>query len=352
MSRAEDLFARITTLGENAIDEFIRDRQSEELFLDFKRSSDNGAGAHLSNRDRDNLARAISGFGNSEGGVIVWGVDCRPEPEIGDVAAAKVRIENPRRFKSWLENGVSGLTVPPHPEVKHITIESGAGGTGFVITYIAKSYMAPHQCIRPVQYFMRVGSSFEPIPHGVLAGMFGRFPQPVVFHMWSSPPAQLSATGTATFDVGLLVTNRSPAIARDVYVIVMIFPPGGNSRISASFPDLLNWSANQAFGVITQVMAKDNYKLAPNVIASPMTLSFELVPPFEQALSLRITTGCSGSYIKEFRHRLEPEQLRELYGQLGANRENEETRREFVKAIIGARPDAGGATIYDQTSGG
>ena len=49
-------------MGEQAIDGFILERQSEELFLDFKRSSDNGAGDRLSDRDRDNLAKAISGF--------------------------------------------------------------------------------------------------------------------------------------------------------------------------------------------------------------------------------------------------------------------------------------------------
>jgi predicted HTH transcriptional regulator len=86
--------ARIATAGEGAIDQLIADRQSEELFLDFKRSSDNGAGARLSDADRGNLAKAISGFGNSEGGVIIWGVDCRPNQVVGDVAAAKQARKN------------------------------------------------------------------------------------------------------------------------------------------------------------------------------------------------------------------------------------------------------------------
>ena len=76
MGRAEDIFERIQQNGETAIDEFIITRKSEELFLDFKRSADNGAGRVLHSIDRDNFAKAISGFGNSEGGVIVWGVDC------------------------------------------------------------------------------------------------------------------------------------------------------------------------------------------------------------------------------------------------------------------------------------
>ena len=71
MGRAEDLLSRIEVGGEMAIDRMIEDRQCEELFLDFKRSADNGSGARLDSTDRNDLAKAISGFGNSEGGVVI-----------------------------------------------------------------------------------------------------------------------------------------------------------------------------------------------------------------------------------------------------------------------------------------
>ena len=74
---------RISSIGEAAIEGLIAERQSEELFVDFKRSSDNGTGARLSDADRGNFAKAISGFGNSEG-IVVWGVDCRPNQALRD----------------------------------------------------------------------------------------------------------------------------------------------------------------------------------------------------------------------------------------------------------------------------
>ena len=115
MGRAEDIFQKIRSEGEAAIDQFIEDRDSEELFLDFKRSANNGDGKKLDSKDRENLAAAISGFGNSEGGVVVWGVDCSPDRDRADVAHTKVPIKDPQRFKSWIEGAVSGCTVPPHP---------------------------------------------------------------------------------------------------------------------------------------------------------------------------------------------------------------------------------------------
>ena len=103
MGRAEEIFERLKSDGVSAIDEFILNRQSEELFLDCKRSADHGRGPRtLHATDRDNLAKAISGFGNSEGGVIIWGVDASVDMDYADVARAKVLIENVARFKSWL----------------------------------------------------------------------------------------------------------------------------------------------------------------------------------------------------------------------------------------------------------
>lgn len=72
-NHAEDIFEQIKQNGESEIDKFILDREVENLFLDFKRSATNGAGSKLHRDDRKNLAKAISGFGNSEGGIIVWG---------------------------------------------------------------------------------------------------------------------------------------------------------------------------------------------------------------------------------------------------------------------------------------
>ena len=114
MDRAQELYKRLIANGENQIDEFIETRASEELFLDFKRSSDNGNALKLSPNDRSNLAKAISGFGNSSGGIIVWGVDCSPGADGADVARFKVPINNVKRFLGNLQGAVSGCTIPPH----------------------------------------------------------------------------------------------------------------------------------------------------------------------------------------------------------------------------------------------
>ncbi len=179
MSRAEDIFQKLIYFGEDAIDEYIINMQTEELFLDFKQAVSIGKnGTSLHKDDRKNLAKCISGFGNSEGGVIIWGVECSRNLEIGDVAKAKVKVKNVHRFLSWLENAISGCTIPSHNKVRNHIISVDANGDGFVATYIPKCEIAPLMSTIGNNIYIRSGSNNVPAPYSVIAGMFGRKPQP------------------------------------------------------------------------------------------------------------------------------------------------------------------------------
>ena len=104
MSRAQDLYDRLVAGGEAEVLSFIAQPVTEELFLDYKRSADNGQGRTLHDIDKNNLAKAISGFGNSEGGVILWGVDCRQDPKKGDIPEKPVPLGDPVRFNRYILN--------------------------------------------------------------------------------------------------------------------------------------------------------------------------------------------------------------------------------------------------------
>src|SRR5450759_1748652 len=162
ISRPRDLFDQLVHRGEAAIDDFIAQQISEELFIDYKRSANDGDDSKLHQTDKENFARAVSGFGNSEGGIVVWGVDCRTDPQRGDVPAGKHPIKNVKRFLSYLEAATSGCTLPAHNGVRHHAIEQGGTIDGFVVSFVPKSMFAPHQCIigkYRARYYMRVGSN-------------------------------------------------------------------------------------------------------------------------------------------------------------------------------------------------
>ena len=97
MGRAEDILKLILQNGDSEITRLIDTRKSEELFLDFKKSADDGKNPHLHDHDRQHLKKAISGFGNSEGGIVVWGVECRTDKKTGADVPTGLRLPHNRR---------------------------------------------------------------------------------------------------------------------------------------------------------------------------------------------------------------------------------------------------------------
>ena len=165
MSRAEDIFQKLIYFGEDALDDYIINRQAEELFLDFKQATP-GIGKNVTSLPRDdrkNLAKCISGFGNSEGGVIIWGVECSRDIEIGDVAKAKIKVKNVHRFLSWLENAISGCTIPSHNKVRNHIISIDENGDGYIATYIPKAEVSPLMSTVGNSIYIRSGSSEKKI---------------------------------------------------------------------------------------------------------------------------------------------------------------------------------------------
>lgn len=313
MSRSEDLYAELIAKGAVAIDQFIDNRQSEYLFLDFKRSSDQGKSARLSDIDRNNLAKAISGFGNSEGGVVVWGVDCSKTEAGADIAHTKIPIVNVTRFVSWLEGAVSGCTVPPHPGVTHCPIPINSGGDGFVATHIPKSYAAPHQVVGQLQYYIRAGSGFVPTPHMVLAGMFGRAVPPNVFHNYVTFSPTLN--GEQIFSqLGLCLINQGPGIAADLYTTVKSWKfPGKPSTLEFDLPDKDNWSGNFAFGRFCSLISRPGYRVPPEGQSIPLILNLTLQPPFDEGIEVKGVVGAGNSPPHRFTIGCDLKRLEALY---------------------------------------
>ena len=244
MSRAEDIFQKLIYFGEDAIDEFIINRQTEELFLDFKQAVSDGKNFTTLHRDdRKNLAKAISGFGNSEGGVVVWGVECSRNVEIGDVAKAKMKVQNVHRFLSWLENAISGCTIPSHNKVRNHIVSVDANGDGFVATYIPKSELAPLMTTIGNTFYIRSGSNNVPAPYSVLAGMFGRRPQAEIDLMITDKkleildnseadilyPSSIDCPPDKYLKIGFAIRghNESNVIARELYLSCTTASDGG-----------------------------------------------------------------------------------------------------------------------------
>jgi len=339
MDRAQEIFNRIVEKGEAAIDDFLQARTSEELFLDFKRSSDNGAGRLLSQNDRNNLAKAISGSGNSEGGIIVWGVDCSNDATNADVAKAKVLVKDAKRFQSWLEGTISGCTVPPHSGIRNEAVLCGNSQDGFVVTLIPKSNSAPHQVVGKLQYYIRAGSDFVPTPHGVLAGMFGRRPQPLigVFFLTATPTF---VGNTIHAEVGLVVFNKGQGIATDVFLNASTWSvPGENSHIGYEVIRQVNWTGGYALGFQLYLVSEPAFRLPPEAKVQPVIMKVELRPPFTKEFRITVTVGAMHSPPSKAELKCDATHVAKIYEEYSALLREGRDAKGFHEALF-QRPES------------
>jgi len=170
-----DIRTLYKSIDKTKIQELVTDRQEEDLFLDFKiaNSSD------FSNRDdRKTFAKALSGFANSSGGLIVWGVKARKNDQGIDCACGSSEIENVRLFVSKLNEHTGQFVDPIVEGIQHRRITT-SGDKGFAITMVPESDSGPHMAkAGENRYYKRSGDSFYKMEHFDIEDMFGRRKKP------------------------------------------------------------------------------------------------------------------------------------------------------------------------------
>ena len=171
-----NLKEQFDAIDENGINDFICNKQEENLHLEFKAVNR----SDMSNRDdRKNLAKSVSGFGNSSGGIIVWGIEANDKnPDGLDCASEKRPIENVPQFIAKLNEHTGQATSPMVEGILHKGIPV-ASNTGFAVTYVPESYSGPHMAkLGEDRYYKRSGDSFYKMEHFDLEDMFGRRQRP------------------------------------------------------------------------------------------------------------------------------------------------------------------------------
>jgi hypothetical protein len=159
-----------------AIVNFVSSRQEEHVSLDFKTVSDSEL---KKEGDKKHLAEAVSGFANSAGGLVIWGI--ATEKLSGqDVASRTVTISNVRRFVARLEEATPFVVTPPLQGVVHRAFEQ-ADESGFAVTYVPESDVGPHMALLGHdRFFKRAGDRFYRMAQFDIADMFGRRQRPLL----------------------------------------------------------------------------------------------------------------------------------------------------------------------------
>lgn len=311
------LIEDIKKRGYPALEDIIARKESEKFFVDFKLTQrDDYTGQRtLFDSDKKNFAKAISGFGNSEGGIIIWGIDA--SGAIDDYAKSIKPISGVDNLCSLLETFVSISTLPTHQTVESFSVKAEVDDSkGIVITVIPKGNDRPYQNAGDSKYYMRAGDSFMPVPHGVLQGMFGHSPQPNVFFMFNvSNKPTIEANETMSWQVGLMAVNGGLGIGEDIYGHVRAWTPGDNSQIGIDLTDYDHYEYQRAYGLEFSFMSKQGFRLGYEQRSQMMTMTFNIHPPFTKKLYVELLIGGRNQQIYRKTVEKTPEELQEIYSE-------------------------------------
>jgi hypothetical protein len=116
-------------------------KAEETPYLDFKQKS-NLKEPSANDDDKANLAKAISGFANTDGGLIIWGVKAKAEKKDDpDVVVDLCPISNLKTFQTQLNHLSGQMTIPPVAGVENRLVpEAPRADRGYVITIVPKRH--------------------------------------------------------------------------------------------------------------------------------------------------------------------------------------------------------------------
>ncbi|WP_155414820.1 AlbA family DNA-binding domain-containing protein [Neorhizobium galegae] len=150
--------------------EFKSDHPKDPMFL-------NG---DLTTNGRKIIAKELSAFSNSAGGVMVIGVDCRNVGGI-DEALKLTPISNLSKAETSVRSAASELLQPRHAEIEVLAIPStNDQSSGYIVVRVPRSDRRPHRSEAKGQkdYFKRAGTSAFAMEHYDVEDAFKRISAP------------------------------------------------------------------------------------------------------------------------------------------------------------------------------
>ena len=321
---SKKLFDMIVKSGINYVNSAISSKETENYWLDYKTTErdDYSGQRKLFDTDKKNYAKALSAFGNSDGGVLLWGVETGASDS--DYASSKKPISNASNFISLLENFTSLLTSPPHQQVEHkIIFENKIKNVGYVVSHIPKSNQRPLQALNDeLRYYIRAGSNSLPAPHTFLRSLFGNEPQPNVFTYWHVFPESGVFSGDAnSLKVGMILSNAGENIGKNINGYVQVVGEGISIKPKESFREKFSYNICHAPGFLKiGFVAKNDFKLGIEQEIEPMMLyiSFKK-PPRMCGIQMKALVSCDNQTACRVNREVSKEDLEKVYETYIAN---------------------------------
>lgn len=227
------------------IEKLISEGESEGQFLECKAPLK----PKLNHKLTEKLSKAVSGFSNSSGGVVIWGISTveKNHSKVDQMIQIE-SIAGVKEFSSMINDKIPTLTEPLVIGFKNKIIKKKKGDTsGIVITLIPEYLGDPVQSVSDNHFWFRIGGSFSKVPYGILKRLFNSTRTPDVCLSFSDKSA--SKVGSL-WRVPIAISNKSGTVGENVTVVLRFSDPSMFDEIRVDeFNDVsdLNLGKNKVY---------------------------------------------------------------------------------------------------------
>ncbi len=140
------------------LEELIGDGETENLYLECKAPSI----PRLNKELQVHLAKSVSGFSNTTGGIVIYGISTTKHSHSGlDVLTQMEPLGNVQKFEQQIHRTIPTLSTPPILNFHTKTIKKKASDSkGVVVTHIPKNDGDPVQSAQDNLFYFRSGDDF------------------------------------------------------------------------------------------------------------------------------------------------------------------------------------------------
>jgi len=218
-SAPQQFFNSLRTYAD--LEALIAEGETEGLYLECKSPS-----SPILNKDlRVMLAKAISGFANSSGGVVAWGISTTKHQHGGlDVLSQLEPIANCNNFMRQVMRSSITVTTPRVQSIESRIILAQPGATrGIVLTYIPQTLGDPVRSTEDDHFYFRSGDEFTIAPYELIKRLFAATESSdLSVHFL---PSLVKTETDGTWTVPIILTNRSSAVAENIKMSVTVENP-------------------------------------------------------------------------------------------------------------------------------
>lgn len=224
---ARKLYESLSTYRD--LESLLNEGETEGLYLECK----SPLSPNVNQDIQTHLAKAISGFSNTNGGIIIWGIQTTKRQGGLDVLIQINPIANFSIFLKTIEKKIPALTVPPvfKYEIKSIK-KKKTDISGVVVMYIPPTSGDPVRSEKDKHFYFRSGDQFVDAPFDLIKKLFTAAKSPDIHAVMRAQDIKL--TEKNLFEIPVIIFNDSTAIGEHVVVYLEVLNEADCQKIEVS----------------------------------------------------------------------------------------------------------------------